>query len=189
MENKDNQKIANSSEVNNDKVENDIEDIEVDENVDELSVEEFEEQENDYIDEGLVDNDELENLQKHFDIQIVKEEKGDPMDMDVEEEPEIYKKEFEDFETDGEIYSIAINDKGIVAIGDGEDTTYLFDINKKELKMKEKLNKDSVVSVGFSIDNKYLAVASLDGTVNIFDGESFKLLNTVSGPNSDINVI
>ena len=159
----------------------------------ELSCEEFEEEENGYEDDNLVSNEELELLNKHFEFQIVREGEGqdqpgeeDHDEMEVEEDLQI-KREYEGFLADGEIYSIAMNEKGVLVIGDGEDTTYLFDLNKKETIRKEKMNKDSVIEVSFSCDNKFLVTACLDGTVSIFD-EEFKLLNQVSGSFSDINV-
>jgi WD40 repeat protein len=154
-----------------------------------ISVEEFEEEENDYYDENLVDNDDLELINKHFDIQIVRGD-GTEMDVDEEHEPEHvdFKKEYENFEADGEVYSLGMNDKGICVLGDGEDTTYFYDLNKKELIRKEKFNKDSVVNVAFSNDLKYCATASLDGSVNLFNGDDFTLITTVNGSFSDINV-
>ncbi len=159
---------------------------------DELSCEEFEEEDNAYEDDNLVSNEELELLNKHFEFQIVREGEVEAEDqptdeMEVEEEIN-FKREYEGFVADGEIYSIAMNEKGVLVIGDGEDTTYVFDVNKKETIRKEKMNKDSVVEVALSCDNKFLATACLDGTVSIFD-EEFKLLNQVNGSFSDINVI
>jgi WD40 repeat protein len=159
------------------------------ENPNDISVEEFEEEENDYIDDGLIDNEELENLQKHFEIQIVRENGGQNSDQDdVEMIQEDYKKEYENFKADGEIYSIAMNDKGLIVLGDGEDTTYFFDLNKKELIKKEKINKDSVTNVSFSNDYKYLATASLDGTVNVYETQDYTIINTLNEGFSDINV-
>ena len=159
-------------------------------NEDNLSVEEFDGEENDYMDDdNMIDDEELEELNKHFEIQIVRENQ-----MEVEEEAgageEVeFKREFENFQADGEIYSIAMNEKGVLVLGDGEDTTYLYDVNKKELNRKEKINKDSIVNACFSHDCKYLATASLDGAVNLFDGEDFKLITTVNGSYSEINVL
>jgi WD40 repeat protein len=162
------------------------------EEADELSCEEFEEEDNLYEDENLVSNEDIELFNKHFEVQIVKDIKPEDM-MDLEVDPNQeelnFKREYDEFQTDGEIYSIAMNEKGVLVIGDGEDTTYFYDLNKKGLIRKEKMNKDSLVTVAFSFDNKLLATACLDGTVNIFDGEEFKLLNTVNGSFSDINVL
>jgi WD40 repeat protein len=153
-----------------------------------ISIEEFEEDDVVYEDDNLVDNDDIEVIQHHVEFEFVKD--GDEMNVDDEGEPNLieYPKEFETFVADGEIYSISMNDKGIAVLGDGEDTTYFYDVNKKELLKKEKINKDSVVNLEFSNDYKYVASASLDGSVNIFDGQDFKLLKTFNGSFSEINV-
>jgi WD40 repeat protein len=174
--------------MDNENMEHEIVENQNEKNEDHLSVEEFEGEENDYMDDdNMIDDEELEELNKHFDIQITRGENQ----MEVEEEAvaEVeFKREFENFQADGEIYSIAMNEKGVLVVGDGEDSTYIYDLNKKELIRKEKINKDSVVNACFSHDGKYLATASLDGTVNLFDGEEFKLITTVNGSFSEINV-
>lgn len=97
--------------------------------------------------------------------------------------------DFENFKAEGEIYSLAMNDKGILIIGDGEDYTYFYDVSMKKLIKKEKFNKDSVNHVKMTVDNKYILTSSLDGTVNVFSSESLELLRTVEGSFSEINVI
>lgn len=96
--------------------------------------------------------------------------------------------EFENFKADGEIYSLAMNDKGILIIGDSEENTYFYDVSMKKLIKKEKLNKDSVNNVKITVDGKYILTSSLDGTVNVFSSESLELLRTVEGSYSEINV-
>jgi WD40 repeat protein len=168
----------------------DEDDIEMDEEK-ELSIEYLEDEEIELDDDdGLVDNDDIENMNK--DLDTIKE-KIDDINMDDEEEINIeyeninYKKEFEDFQTEGEIYSIDINDKGIVVIGDGSENTYFYDLDKKELIKKEKINKDSVSCVKFSNDNNYLVTGSLDGTVTIFETKEFTILKIVEGSSSEVN--
>ena len=120
---------------------------------------------------------------------ISKEKDENLMDIDAEVKHPNMKGEFENIKTDGEIYSIAMNEKGIIVIGDGEDTTYFIDANKKEIIKKEKLNKDSVTSIDVSSDGKYLVTGSLDGNAHIFETENFTVVNTVNGSFSEINVI
>ena len=80
-----------------------------------------------------------------------------------DEEEEIFHKEYENFSTKGEIYAINFHqESGTLIIGDGEDTTYFYDLSKKEIKREEKLNKDSVNFIKFSFDNKYMLTASVD---------------------------
>ena len=94
-----------------------------------------------------------------------------------------------DFKADGEIYSIAKGPNNILIIGDGEDTTYMYDLDKKELVRKEKINPDSVSIVKYSTDQKFLATASLDGLVHIFETSEYKHVRTINDINSEINVI
>lgn len=150
-----------------------------------LSIEYYEEEDNAYIDEDLVEIDADEFI-KTGEMNIINENQNEDQDMEVEQE--IYKKEFESFKADGEIYSIDINSKGIIVIGDGEENTYLYDVNNKEIIKKEKLNKDSVNFVKYSNDDKYLATASLDGSVNLWNTEDYTIITTVYGSYADINV-
>ena len=60
-------------------------------------------------------------------------------------EEEDYHKEYENFKTKREIYTINFHQSsGTLIIGDRKDTTYFYNLDKKELVKEEKLNKDSV---------------------------------------------
>jgi len=155
---------------------------------DELSIEEIEEEDHDYVDEYLIDADDLENQNDDTNMETIKEKNETDMDIEFEGEHPNVKGEFENIKTDGEIYSIAMNEKGIIVLGDGEDTTYFVDANKKAIIKKEKLNKDSVTCIDFSSDGKYLVTGSLDGNAHIFETENFTLINTVNGSFAEINV-
>ena len=96
--------------------------------------------------------------------------------------------DYDNFKAEGEIYSIAMNEKGNLIIGDGEDNTYFYDASQKQIIKKEKFNKDSVSEVKITNDGKYILTGSLDGTVNIFHSETLELLRTCEGSFSDINV-
>ena len=108
-----------------------------------------------------------------------------------DEEEEIFHKEYENFSTKGEIYAINFHqESGTLIIGDGEDTTYFYDLSKKEIKREEKLNKDSVNFIKFSFDNKYMLTASVDGSINIFlVSKNFSLVNTIKDQDAEINWI
>jgi len=149
-----------------------------------------EEGEFDFLDDNLVDADEF-GYAAH-----AQDEAIDVKDTALAVESESYSEtsinitnEFENFKAEGEIYSLAMNDKGILIIGDGEDNTYFYDVSMKKLIKKEKLNKDSVNNVKITVDNKYILTSSLDGTVNVFRSETLELLRTVEGSFSEINVI
>ena len=111
-------------------------------------------------------------------------------DNDFKEE-EDYHKEYENFKTKGEIYAINFHQSsGTLIIGDGEDTTYFYNLDKKELIREEKLNTDSVNFIKFSSDNKYMLTASVDGSINIFNvSKNFELLNTIKDQDAEINWI
>lgn len=156
--------------------------------VDDLSVEEFEEEDIDYEDDYLIDNDEFENLNNNTNTETVKGMDDIDMEIVVESQYPTVKGEFEEIKTDGEIYSIAMNDKGVIVLGDGEDTTYFIDADKKTIFKKEKMNKDSVSCIDFSNDGKFLVTGSLDGNAHIFETENYTLLTTVNGSFSEINV-
>jgi len=110
---------------------------------------------------------------------------------DMKEEEEIYHKEYENFVAKGEIYAINFHkESGTLIIGDGEDTTYFYNLDKKELIREEKLNKDSVNFIKFSYDNKYMLTASVDGSINIFlVSKNFELINTIKEQEAEINWI
>lgn len=96
--------------------------------------------------------------------------------------------DYDNFKSDGEIYSLAMNQKGTLIIGDGEDNTYFYDASMKKIIKKEKFNKDSVTHVKITNDGKYILTASLDGTVNIFNSETIEFLKSVEGSFSDVLV-
>jgi ribosome assembly protein SQT1 len=108
---------------------------------------------------------------------------------DADKEEEDYHKEYENFKTKGEIYAINFHQSsGTLIIGDGEDTTYFFNLDKKELIKEEKLNTDSVNFIKFSSDNKYMLTTSVDGSVNIFNvSKNFELINTIKDQDTEIN--
>ena len=69
---------------------------------------------------------------------------GNDNNNEIKEE-EDYHKEYENFKTKREIYTINFHQSsGTLIIGDKEDTTYFYNLDKKELVKEEKLNKDSV---------------------------------------------
>jgi ribosome assembly protein SQT1 len=115
--------------------------------------------------------------------------KDDNNNEDADKEEEEYHKEYENFKTKGEIYAINFHQSsGTLIIGDGEDTTYFFNLDKKELIKEEKLNTDSVNFIKFSSDNKYMLTTSVDGSVNIFNvSKNFELMNTIKDQDTEIN--
>ena len=89
-------------------------------------------------------------------------------------EEEDYHKEYENFKTKREIYTVNFHQSsGTLIIDDGEDITYFYNLDKKELIKEEKLNKDSMNFIKFSFDNKYILTALVDENINIFNVEKF----------------
>ena len=190
----------NNNDKNNNQKKN--EEFDPDENKDEVD---------DINDDNLFINPEDIQEIEEIDKDALKEEMGE--EMDVEEniniennqnniienednnkdlkEDDNYHKEYENFKTKGEIYAINFHqNSGTLIIGDGEDTTYFFNLDKKELMREEKLNTDSVNFIKFSSDNKYMLTASVDGSINIFNvSNNFELINTIKDQDTEINWI
>lgn len=132
----------------------------------------------------------MEYAANAMDVENETEEHLMAMDHDANSELSInIPNEFENFKADGEIYSLAMTEKGVLVIGDREEYTYFYDISMKKLLKKEKFNKDSVNQVKITVDGKYVLTASLDGTVNVFSSDTLELLRTVEGSFSEINVL
>lgn len=107
----------------------------------------------------------------------------------IERKSKIMNHAFPDFEAEGEIYSIDVHDKlGKLIIGDGEEYTYLYDIENKKTISKSKVNKDSIISVKFSFDKNLCLTASMDGVIRIFKSENQELLHTIDDINEEIMV-
>ena len=190
----------NNNDKNNNQKNN--EEFDPDENKDEVD---------DINDDNLFINPEDIQEIEEIDKDALKEEMGE--EMDVEEninlennpnniienednnkdikEDDNYHKEYENFKAKGEIYAINFHQSsGTLIIGDGEDTTYFFNLDKKELMREEKLNTDSVNFIKFSSDNKYMLTASVDGSINIFNlSNNFELINTIKDQDTEINWI
>ena len=188
-------------EGDNNNNQNNNEEFDPDENKDEV---------NDINDDNLFINPEDIQEIEEIDKDALKEEIGEEMDIeeninfdkeqnnnmenedkDIKEEDENYHKEYENFKTKGEIYAINFHqNSGTLVIGDGEDTTYFFNLDKKELIREEKLNTDSVNFIKFSADNKHMLTASVDGSINIFNiSKNFELINTIKDQDTEINWI
>lgn len=153
---------------------------------------------NDIIEEAEEVKDKVSDLK---DEEILQEEDivKDPntidsnIDMDIDEigEPDLtYQKEYPDFLSKGEIYSIAFHpSSSTLIIGDGDDTTTFYNIDTKKITKTEKLNKDSVNFLSFSYDNKYLLTASVDGSIHIFSVPNFELIQTIEDQDQEITFV
>lgn len=98
--------------------------------------------------------------------------------------------EFPNFNSDGEIYSMDLcSKKGLLLIGDGEDTFYLYDVVNKKVLKKDKVHTDSVTHVKFSFDSELFATASLDGVVKIYQTSDFNNLFTIDENKDEVTVI
>lgn len=159
------------------------------ENPNDISEEYIEDADFEEFDNNLIDADVLEYAAHAQDDVIDVKDTAMAVESESQSESSInITNEFENFKAEGEIYSLAMNDKGILIIGDGEENTYFYDVSMKKLLKKEKYNKDSVNHVKITVDGKYILTSSLDGTVNIFSSDNLELLRTVEGSFSEINV-
>ena len=168
------EKNNNSDNLNNKELENNLED----ENLN---------NENDYLENEQINEDEIieyEEIDKNKEMDLEDEN----IENVNEEEEENYEKEYPDFKSEGEIYSIGLYNSTLI-IGDGEDKTTFYDLDKKQIIKSEKYNKDSVNFIKISNDKKYMITGSIDGTINIFDTNNFNLLNTINDQDSEINWI
>lgn len=96
---------------------------------------------------------------------------------------------FPQFEAEGEIYSVDIDEKKEVAIlGDGEEMFYTVSLADFTCISKEKLHKDSIISAKYSADKSYFITASMDGVVKIFDATTMKCIHTIEDNSEEIMV-
>lgn len=96
---------------------------------------------------------------------------------------------YPEFEAEGEIYSVALDEKnGKIIVGDGEEFMYLVDANTGKCLEKEKLHKDSIISIKLSFDGSLLLTASMDGSLKIFSVPEYKLLHHIEEGTEEIMV-
>lgn len=137
-----------------------------------------------------LDKQEIEN--EHL-VNISEEEsfKTDEDYLKMKERKEnILINSFPNFEAEGEIYSVAINEKNDIAIvGDGEEYQYTFKLSDFSLISKEKVHLDSIVFIRYSFNKSYLLIASMDGIIKLYKGESMKLEHTIEDNSDEIMVI
>ena len=193
----------NKNNDNNNKDNNNInEEFDPDENKDQVNeINDLNENE----DNMFINPEDIQEIEE-IDKDALKEEMGEEMDIDEninndkeneeknkgnKEEEENYHKEYESFKAKGEIYAINFHQEtGTLIIGDGEDTTYFYNLDKKEVIREEKLNTDSVNFIKFSSDKKYMLTASVDGSINIFNAsKNFELISTIKDQDTEINWI
>lgn len=90
---------------------------------------------------------------------------------------------FEHGEANG-IYALAINpvNSDCVCSGGANDQAFLWNSNTGQTLSNLNPHKDSVVSVGFSFDGKYVASGGMDGRVKIFLVENGNQVCSLEGP-------
>lgn len=94
---------------------------------------------------------------------------------------------FPNFEAEGEIYSIGIDEgRKTVLVGDGEENFYRINLENNEVEVKEKLFKDSIISIKYSYDKSLFLVASIDGTIKVFDSNDFSIVSEVNDNSDEI---
>jgi len=73
----------------------------------------------------------------------------------------------------------------IVASGGGDDRAYIWDANSGQLLKQFAQHGDSVASLAFSFDGKYVASGGMDGIAHVYHLESEKVIS-LPGPNEII---
>jgi WD40 repeat protein len=76
----------------------------------------------------------------------------------------------------------------MILSGGGDDKAFLWNANNGEIVYELSGHTDSVSDVGFSFDGKYVATASYDSTVKVFETSTGKFLKTLDGPGDSIDV-
>lgn len=81
------------------------------------------------------------------------------------------------------VYCVAVHptQPGLIASGGGDEVGFLFELGLPEPKFKLEGHKDSVCCAAFSRDGKYLALASLDATISVWDPTTGKQLSVLEG--------
>lgn len=81
------------------------------------------------------------------------------------------------------VYCVAFHPThaGLIASGGGDEVGYLLTVGEPEPNQKLTGHKDSVCCAAFSRDGKYLALASLDATLSVWDPTTGKQLSVLEG--------
>ncbi|PVU98905.1 hypothetical protein BB559_001175 [Furculomyces boomerangus] len=82
------------------------------------------------------------------------------------------------------VYSVAINpkDENMIVSGGGDDSAYIWRRDNGEAVYKLKKHEDSVTSVGFSNDGKFLATGGMDGIINVYKSGIEEIYCQLDGP-------
>jgi angio-associated migratory cell protein len=86
------------------------------------------------------------------------------------------------------VYCVAFHPKknDTIASGGGDEVGYILTAGQEEPVAKLEGHKDSINAAAFSHDGKYLALASLDATVSIWDPEKGKQHTSFDGPGESV---
>jgi len=130
------------------------------------------------------------------------ESKDEPSDEDAEEEDAKLPQELVEalevlanddsiqgfFDHTESVFSIALHpsDDRVAVTGGGDDLSYVWDITTGEATAKLVGHTDSIIDAAFSFDGKYVATASMDGTVRVYSSANYSLHKTLEGPAKEL---
>ncbi|EPS71726.1 hypothetical protein M569_03033, partial [Genlisea aurea] len=88
----------------------------------------------------------------------------------------------------GELYTVVCSqtDAILVATGGGDNKAFMWKIGQGDWALELNGHQDSVSSLSFSADGRFLASGSLDGVVKIWDATDGHLHRTLEGPSGAI---
>lgn len=89
----------------------------------------------------------------------------------------------------GDVYSVVISTKCILASGGQDCTVKVYDLRKKELIHNLKKHTKAVNSIAISSDSKTIASGSYDKTIKIWDINTGELIRSLSGHSNPVESV
>jgi ribosome assembly protein SQT1 len=137
-------------------------------------------------DDGMADQHEMSGDEMEEAIAEEEEEEGEEGNPEDDDMMELQDDSVQGFFSHGEepVYAVATHpiDPTIVCSGGGDDTAYLWRCDTGETLFKLDGHADSVVSVCFSHDGRFIATGAMDGVIKVSTVANGQLVATLEGP-------